>query len=50
MIILNTLDDELESAPAYVYTRFTPTLVLGIQRPDHIYTLTYDDTNFAPVQ
>lgn len=49
MIILNTLDDELESAPGYVYTPVYP--YVGSRAFDdsaNIYTLTYNDTNFAP--
>jgi len=49
MIILNTLDDELESAPGYVYTPgYTYVGSWVFDDPTNIYTLTYNDTNFAP--
>lgn len=49
MIILNTLDDELESAPGYVYSPgYTYVGSWVFDDPTNIYTLTYNDTNFAP--
>jgi len=48
LIILNTLDDELESAPSYVYSDYSYVGNWAFDDPTNVYTLTYDDTNYAP--
>ncbi len=48
LVITNTLDDEIESAPAYVYTDYTYVGDFAFVDATNIYTVTYDDVEFNP--
>ncbi|MEA4931871.1 MAG: Ig-like domain-containing protein, partial [Anaerolineaceae bacterium] len=49
LVILNTLDAEIASAPAYAYTpAYTYVGSYAFVDATNVYTVTYDDTAFAP--
>jgi hypothetical protein len=48
LVITNTLDDEIESAPSYVYSDYTYVGTLVFDDATNIYTVTYDDVDFDP--
>ncbi|MFA7628618.1 MAG: Ig-like domain-containing protein, partial [Candidatus Dojkabacteria bacterium] len=49
LIILNTLDDEIASAPSYSYDpAYTYVGSYAFEDATNIYTVTYNDTTFAP--
>ncbi len=48
LLITNTLDDEIESAPSYVYTDYTYVGTRVFDDATNIYTVTYDDVDFNP--
>jgi len=49
LVILNTLDTEIGSAKAYVYDPVYPYVgSWAFDDPNNVYTMTYDDTTFAP--
>ncbi len=48
LLITNTLDDEIESAPSYVYTDYTYVGDYAFVDATNIYTVTYDDVEFNP--
>ena len=48
LLITNTLDDEIESAPGYVYSDYTYVGDYVFVDATNIYTVTYDDVEFNP--
>ncbi len=48
LLITNTLDDEIESAPSYVYSDYTYVGTRVFDDTTNFYTVTYDDVEFNP--